>query len=130
MARKPVRDRIRQRPVRVAGVVLAVLMWVLSVVPGEEPDVVVQAVIFLAPIIAAFITERFTFSQSFLKEIMRLIPNDGNASLFAQRHDARLTTDTDDPFPRERGISTLGALVILCLVLIFIFILFPNVGRG
>lgn len=75
---KSVRDRIRQRPVRVAGVVLALLMWLLAVIPGEEPSYVVQGVTVLAPIIAAWITERFTFSQSFLNQVLRWIDEYGS----------------------------------------------------
>lgn len=65
-------------------------MWLLAVIPGDEPSYVVQGVTVLAPIIAAWITERFTFSQSFLNQIMDLISGQSEARVEIQKQDRRL----------------------------------------
>lgn len=126
---KSVRDRIRQRPVRVAGVVLSLLLWALAVIPGEEPAIVVQVAYIAAPLIAAWITERFTFSQAFLKQVLQWMdefsgPTNG-VSDRVRRSDPRLARASGLTHMRryDAGVTAIEAvLVVFVIVVIFLLL--------
>lgn len=124
---KPLKHRIKERPVRLASVVVGVLMFLATRYLGkEQADSLQQWFVLIAPIIAGFVTERFTFSQTFVQEIVRLIPNDGNANLFAMKNDSRLIPRHGKDV-KERGQSTLTVLLIILIVVILVLLLG---GRG
>lgn len=131
--KKPIKQRVKERPVRLAGVILALFMYVLAVIPGEEPSFVVQAVTLAAPLVAALVAERFTFSQAFLKQVMVWIGDYGTVGSVTgkmAKADPRLARGHHGPPPRDRGVSDIVAvLVILIVVLLVIFLFVPRLGR-
>lgn len=122
---------VKRRPVRLAGLIVGVLMAIATRLLGDEQANALETwFVLIAPIIAAFITERFTFSADFIREVFRLIPNDGNAGRFAARNDRRLHTRDEDDFPKDRGAITIGeALVIIVVLIVVLWLLLPRLGR-
>lgn len=125
--RKPVRQRISERPVRVASVILAVILYLITVTVGEEAATAAEPLVLLAlPLLAGWVTERFTFSQAFMRRVLDILPDEFGGVIREQ--DTRLSTGTNALTPRDRGATAVEVVLIIVAVVLILFLL-GFVGR-
>lgn len=136
--RKPIKQRAQERPVTLAGIIVGVLMFAVTMTLGEAHAASLEPwLILIAPFVAAFITERFTFSKVFMAYVVDYLTDGNPVPAPIQQRDNRIgrqgvkvrRPDTNGPRPRDRGLTALEAVVVILVVIVVLLLLLPRLGR-
>lgn len=121
----PIKRRVKERPVTFAGIIVGVLMFLATRYLGkEQADALQQWFVLLAPIIAGFITERFTFSKHFISWMIEYL-YENPIELSRIDNVRKVDSRVKDPRRYDRPLSDKGAsdLVVVALILFGVLVI-------